>query len=211
MASQSWTEGLIDDMLVAAVGMAVVIAVLFFSGNFALASYRKMATSEGQLRQLSDALTTSETRLRLITDSVPALISYVDHEQRYRFNNKAYYELTGIDPTQIAGMTIREVFGEENYVPMRIQIDAALQGESISVERKIVSDGKTRYFHCEYIPERGQDGKITGFYIMAIDITDRQIAEKRLAESERRQRAITDNVNGSLKVTQLPSASAIEY
>lgn len=35
-------------------------------------------------------LRNSEELFHLITDAFPVLISYVDSEQRYRFNNKAY-------------------------------------------------------------------------------------------------------------------------
>lgn len=144
--------------------------------------------------RISDALMQSEKRLRLITDALPALISYVDHEQRYRFNNRAYYEVTGIKPDQIIGMTIREVFGEGNYVAMSAQINAALAGEFVSSERKIVKDGKTTYFQCEYVPERAANGQVTGFYVMAIDVTARCLAERKLAASERRLTAITNNI-----------------
>ena len=46
VGSQSWKKGLIDDMLVATVGLVVITAVLFFSGSFALSSYRRLANSE---------------------------------------------------------------------------------------------------------------------------------------------------------------------
>ena len=205
MASESWTEGLIDDMLVAMVGLGIIIAVLFFSGNFALRSYQKLAESEGDQRRLTHALVGSEKRLRLITDAVPALISYVDHEQRYRFNNKAYYGLTGIEPSQIIGMTVREVFGEENYQLMSTQISAALAGEPVSFERKIAKNGKTTYFQCDYIPERGSSGQVTGFYVMAIDISERRLAEQRLAESEQRLAVLarTDTLTGLASRYQL--------
>lgn len=195
MASQSWVDGLVDDMLVAIAALVVIIAVLIFSGKFALSSFKKMAISEGNQRQLSEQLTVSESRFRLITDSMPALIGYVDQYERYRFSNQAYFGLTGIAHEKIIGMTIREVFGEENYRLMGGQIKAALNGKAVSFERKtVMKDGKTTYFQCEYIPERASDGQITGFYVMALNISDRQLAEQRLAESERRLRAITDNI-----------------
>lgn len=39
-------------------------------------------------KQAEQALSESEKQLRLITDSLPVLISYIDAEQRYRFNNR---------------------------------------------------------------------------------------------------------------------------
>ena len=43
----------------------------------------------------SSVITSAEEQLRLVTDALPVLISYVDTEQRYRFNNKAYEEWFG--------------------------------------------------------------------------------------------------------------------
>ena len=54
----------------------------------------------------------SEKRLRLITNSLPALIAYIDSNQRYRFNNDAYVAWFGVQPDGALGRTVREVVGE---------------------------------------------------------------------------------------------------
>lgn len=63
MASQSWTANIVGDAMVGAIGLAVIIAVLFFSGNFALRSYRRLAENEGNLRRLNDELSTAQQAL----------------------------------------------------------------------------------------------------------------------------------------------------
>ncbi|NIS47201.1 MAG: PAS domain S-box protein, partial [candidate division Zixibacteria bacterium] len=47
-----------------------------------------------ELQRAEDALRGSEERLRLLTDSLPVLISYIDTEQRLRFVNK-HFEMWG--------------------------------------------------------------------------------------------------------------------
>ncbi len=66
-------------------------------------------------RRVMDALIQSEERFRTITDNLPALIGYVDREQRYRFNNQTYEEWFGIKRDALAGLTMREVLGEAEY------------------------------------------------------------------------------------------------
>ncbi len=58
-------------------------------------------------RQLATerALEESRGRIGLITDSVPALISYVDRELRYGFVNRAYAEWFGVAPEEVIGRT----------------------------------------------------------------------------------------------------------
>jgi diguanylate cyclase (GGDEF)-like protein len=63
MSSKSWTEGLYADFLVGVVGLVVIIAVLFFSGHFALRSYRRLAENESNLRRVNDALEIAQEAL----------------------------------------------------------------------------------------------------------------------------------------------------
>ena len=46
-----------------------------------------------------------EEPLRLVIDGVPALISYVDVEQRYQFTNRAYEEWFGLVREQVRGQS----------------------------------------------------------------------------------------------------------
>ncbi len=74
------------------------------------------------------ALRESEAQFRLITDSVPALIAYVDTDQRFQFTNKAYAASLQTSPTDLSGKTIREVLGADKYSFIRDYVEAALAG-----------------------------------------------------------------------------------
>ena len=54
-----------------------------------------------------------EAQMRLITDNVPGLISYVDSQRRFQFVNARYFDLFGITPGEAAGRHVRDVLGEE--------------------------------------------------------------------------------------------------
>ena len=54
-------------------------------------------------KEMEEALRQRETELRLITDTLPVLISFVDSEQRYRFNNRAYQEWFGHSTAKVYG------------------------------------------------------------------------------------------------------------
>jgi PAS domain S-box-containing protein len=132
-------------------------------------------------KQLEEETRHLAQRLQLITDSLPALISYIDADLRYRFNNKTYYEWFGYKPDEIDGKTVPEVIGATAYARVRPHIEAALAGRRVHFEEEI--DYKkvgTRNIIAEYVPDIRPDGSVAGFYGLISDITDRKRAEKAL-------------------------------
>src|SRR5262245_13862102 len=68
----------------------------------------------------------SESRSRLIMDTAPALLSYVDAEGRYRFNNHAYETWFGHPRHEVTGRHMRDVLGEAAWAVVGPKIEAAL-------------------------------------------------------------------------------------
>src|SRR5581483_9660955 len=64
-----------------------------------------------QLRatKANTAFRRSSEQLRLITDALPALISYVDRDERYQFVSLAYERWTNRPREEIIGKSIREL------------------------------------------------------------------------------------------------------
>src|SRR5687767_8098465 len=116
-----------------------------------------------------EALRESEERLRLIANNVPALISYVDRELRYRYSNRTYGDWFGIDQEQMHGRTVAEVFGDEAYAGMRQFIDKVLEGEEVEFEFTPARE-RTRTLQVACVPHLAADGQILGFYMLANDV-----------------------------------------
>ncbi|HCJ66140.1 MAG TPA: two-component sensor histidine kinase [Elusimicrobia bacterium] len=143
-----------------------------------------------ELEKSEEALRKSEEHLRLITDSLPVLISYIDSEQRYRFNNKTYEEWFGHSSKEIYGKHIRDVLGEQAYQTVSKYIETVLSGETITYEDYVpYKDGGMRYIKASYIPHFDEQKKVKGYFSLVSDITGRKQAEenlrKTLAELER--------------------------
>ncbi len=147
------------------------------------------------LRRESElALSKSEQRLRTITDTLPALVAFVDAEQRYRFNNLAYQRAFGINREDIKYQTIREFVGEEQYAVMSPYLDRALQGERVTFEHEEGSGDDSRWAEATYIPQLDDDGKeVVGIHMMMHDITDKKHEQGRLL-----QLAQVDSLTGLL-------------
>jgi len=143
---------------------------------------RNLATSsqEDALRQrliVEDTLHQREEEMRLITDIVPAHISYVDSQQYYRFHNKKYQEWFRLE--EINGKHLKEVLGESVYQSILPYVEIALSGRETSYETQVPhSDGSNHTTSVTYVPHINQQGKVEGFVALVQDITDRKRAEK---------------------------------
>jgi two-component system, OmpR family, sensor histidine kinase VicK len=130
-------------------------------------------------RRAEGALRRSEQQLRLTADALPVLISYVDAQQYYRFNNRAYESWVGKPLSAITGHHLREVFGEDTYEFFRSYIEEALSGSRVSYEAQLPEiNGTSRYVSITYIPDIGEQGEVKGYFGVAIDISDRKAVEQ---------------------------------
>ncbi len=136
------------------------------------------------------ALREREDELRLITNAVPVKISYVDGEQRYRFNNKEYEDWFGLPASEISGKHIREILGESVYQSILPYVETVLSGEQVTYETQLPhKDGTNHYVNVTYIPQFSQEGKVAGFVALITDITDRKQAEQEREQLLKREQA----------------------
>ncbi|WP_162579583.1 sensor domain-containing diguanylate cyclase [Variovorax sp. PBS-H4] len=127
----------------------------------------------------------SEMRLRTITDNLPALITYIDREQKITFANGTYREWLGLDPAELIGRHIRDVAGPELYESRRPTIERALAGERVEFEAGTKRGEFDRVTHVIYVPDVGPDGATHGIFSLSLDITDLKAVERKLIELAR--------------------------
>ncbi|QRM31221.1 sensor histidine kinase [Microvirga sp. VF16] len=147
----------------------------------------------------------SEEKLRQIADHLPALVAYVDTDQRYRFNNRAYETWIGRTPESLYGLRIWEAVGSPAYERTRPYIEAALAGERTGHEWWAPFRTGMRYIKSDYIPDRDEDGRVIGFYVLASDLTESKHSQAALAESETRLRLAIDA--GRMAVWEIETAT----
>ncbi|MHC5672164.1 DUF4118 domain-containing protein, partial [Nostoc sp.] len=125
-----------------------------------LKSLRESEVRFGRLTESNEeALRQLETELHLITDTLPVLISFVDSEQRYRFNNRAYQEWFGHPAAEIYGKHLWEVVGESAYEVVRPYVEQVLAGQQVTFESQITyKDAGTRYINSIYVPQFNKQG-----------------------------------------------------
>jgi PAS domain S-box-containing protein len=167
---------------------------------------RQAAEEEGLVRRLER----SEAQMRLVTDALPALISFIQPDGRYAYVNRGYVEWFGLAPEQVLHRPVRDVVGEAAFASARPFLERALSGESISFESVMpYRHGGTRHIRASYMPQRGARGEVEGVVALVADIT----AEKRAQERATRLQALTSAVSRALTpedVARAVLAEAVE-
>ncbi len=138
------------------------------------------------------AMARGQERLQSLIDSVPAVIMYVDAQQRYGFVNDAARRL--FEGGDVVGRPVREARGDEMYARIAANVEAALRGERQSFETVGTYGHADHEFQVDYVPDRSADGGVQGFYVLATDITPLKRAERAM-EQLAREDALTGLAN----------------
>ena len=145
-------------------------------------------------KKVEDALADSETRMRTIADTVPALIAQLSIDEKFIFVNGRSRELYGLPPEAVAGRYVADFLTPEAYAQTRPYMQRVKAGERTRFQRAIVRDGRQHHELVDYIPDRDAQGNVVGIYALVQDVTDLHDAQEKVEESERRLRGITDNI-----------------
>ena len=149
-----------------------------FSEDGSVLGYFVVVEDITERKRVVEALRESEEQLRVITDNVPAIIVYIDKDERFRFANRAQSEWLGYPAAKTIGKTLREVVGETFYAIVKPEVDRVLSGQISSQEfaaehpiKGAVTLNTTR------IPHIAEDGSVLGYFAVAEDITERKRSE----------------------------------
>ncbi len=126
------------------------------------------------------ALREQEQQLRLLTDALPVLISYIGTDERYYFANKAYEQWFHLNPENMLALYLKDVVGEETYRNIKPYFNQAMAGERMEFEVQMDNrHGHSRHVLTNYIPHVVQ-GKVEGVYVLITDMTEQKNARQHL-------------------------------
>jgi len=129
-----------------------------------------------QARQKADEMSVEsvnrERFIRTIADGLPSMIAYWDKNLICKFANSVYLRWFGFTPSEILGMSIKDLLGEQLFSLNFPYMQRALAGEPQEFEREIKRpDGSIGYTLANYIPDRDSSGEIMGFFALVTNIT----------------------------------------
>ena len=136
----------------------------------------------------------SDSLLRLIADSVPALIAYYEvHTLQCQFANRRYAEYNGWTPQTILGKTVREAIGEAAWAMIEPHVRQVVAGKTVQyVREQTLPDGTQRVIEVNLIPHLDDGQTQLGAFVLISDITTQWQAERAIRDSEERMRKLAE-------------------
>jgi PAS domain S-box-containing protein len=144
------------------------------------------------------ALTSSEQELRLVVETIPALVWRAGPEGNVEYVNKRVLEYFGAPLDEIIGWGWME---KVHPADVAFKVSSWLRNLETgnphdAVCRMRGAGGGYRWFEVRGEPLRASDGTVLNWYGVLIDIDDRRKADEALRESEDKLRQIIDTVPG---------------
>jgi len=139
-------------------------------------------------KRLELKLQDKSQELRVILDSVPAMVFYKDKENRFILTNKLFEDTMGLDKHALEGHSAFDLYPKK-------------QAESYGRDdREVIDSGKAkrgiletmqtlsgmRFVQTDKIPYRDERGHIVGVIGFAIDVTERRHAEEAISHVNER-------------------------
>jgi PAS domain S-box-containing protein len=125
-------------------------------------------------------------RLRLVIDTMPALVATLRPDGSANFYNRRWLEYLGLPLEEVLGWGWTRVTHPQDLEDFLLHWRAAMvSGEPFEREARLRrADGQYRWLLIRAVPLRDEQGKITDWYATSIDIEDRKQAEKAVRRSE---------------------------
>ena len=124
--------------------------------------------------------------LMLVVESLPACIAYLDQDERHSLVNEKYAECFRRIKADFKGTGLREMVGEAFYVAVEPSVRQVFLGEQPRVEiRWSGNDGTPRIYDLRLTPHLGEDRRVNGFFLLAIDVTEQKRQEEAFIAAQR--------------------------
>ena len=134
------------------------------------------------------ALHKSELWIRQIADAVPALIAYIDKDNRYQFANNVHQSWFGLDRKQLIDRSIVDLVEAKNRAQIERDIAVVLQGTEVSSEYVIRRKGRSPMdVSITFIPHFDDAKNLQGYFFLGQDLTEHKQTQRELVESQKMQ------------------------
>lgn len=123
------------------------------------------------VEQREPELTESKQQLLVVTKAVPALILFLDVNQRCQFANETCRDWLRLDPESLYGKPLVQVLGEQAYERVRLNVGLALAGQRVVFEMQQMYGDILRHIRATYVPDCNANGEVRGMLSVEEDIT----------------------------------------
>ena len=122
----------------------------------------------------------SQKLLRSVTDNLPALVCYIDADERFQFNNQPYEKWFARPLAQITGQRVADLMSPSDFAIHQPYYEQARNGSMAEFEFEATQDGGQHYYRAAYLPQFDDAQRLTGVCGMINDITTLKRVEQQL-------------------------------
>ena len=151
-------------------------------------------------RSAEEKLRRSERDLRLIFESIPAMVYTINADGDVELVNQRLLAFLG---TTSEGLNewISFIHPDDRARVLALWKSTIEAGDSFDVEHRLRrGDGVYRWFNSRGTPVRDAEGHVVRWYSLLTDVDERKRAEDALRESERELRQLVDSVPAMIAV-----------
>jgi len=157
----------------------VTITVVAFAAVIVLAAILGVSRRDRKrLAATTAMLAESESRLRMMAETVPAGIFHIDNEGRRLYVNPKLTEITG-DPTTSPGDARAWLVYEPDMPMLQAEWRAAAAAKTdahVTFRIRRMTDGAVRWIHVDARPLLDADGRVASWVGSTVDVTDETTA-----------------------------------
>ena len=186
--------------------------VPLYDGAGGFAGYIGSCFDVTEERRKEKALRDARNHLRMVTDTMAALVTRCSRDLRFVWTNKGYMLWRGLSAEQIEGHAIEEVVGAETFARLRPYIERVLAGESVEFEMQVAVPGRgAQWLYVSYVPTYEDGGEQPdGWVSVVIDITRRKQLEQTLKDADRRKDEFLASLAHELRNPLAPMQNALQ-
>ena len=136
--------------------------------------------------QITASLRRSEHQMRLVTDSIPALVAYFRADRTYTYVNRGYQDWFGLDPHKPDAVSAREFLGSDVYERIKPNISRALAGEAVTFDYELHTvAGQTLAVRTTLVPDIAADGDVVGCFELTFDVTQEKQSQALVVRAQK--------------------------
>jgi PAS domain S-box-containing protein len=136
----------------------------------------KLELEKSLRKSAEEKIADAQVRLRLIDETLLTMIVLIDTDGHCRYHNRAFRDWLHLKAELINGRPLRELFGSKAYAGIATAVQQSLDGQPLRYEYLQEMPGGAVYrLSVEHVPQFDAAGRVTGFYFLAEDITQRDV------------------------------------
>ncbi|MDC0598600.1 PAS domain S-box protein, partial [Gammaproteobacteria bacterium] len=150
-------------------------------------------------KEKENSLFQTKQHLLTIANGIPARVSYIDKEMRYKFVNAGYENFYKKKSINVLGKKISEVLPKPTWENAKKYIDLAFIGKQSS--HYGFDEDDSMYALVELVPDFDQNEEVQGVFVLVTDITELKEAEQRLEKINVKLRASEENMRQMMEAS----------